>query len=154
MSDLNEVHLIGRVGRRGIAIKYTATGKAVAKFSVETRASYYDYERHSTEYHNVVAWQEEAIMIQGLKVGDSIEVFGRLTTRKWEKDGITRYTTEVVAREILIGGNRNDVQCGSREVTRAVPGVEQGPTRGNTEDMGTRNQTVDAATITDDDIPF
>jgi single-strand DNA-binding protein len=83
------VHLVGRLGRDA-EFKITKTGKGVCNASIATK--YKDF----TEWHKVVAWEAMADALKTYKKGQQIELFGRLATRSWEKDGAKQYTTEVV----------------------------------------------------------
>jgi len=86
----NEVHLAGTLVRDP-ELRYTPDGKSVASFTVATT-----YEKW-TEYHRCVAWEKQAGRLgEHFKKDSFIELKGRLRTRKWEKDGQKRYTTEVV----------------------------------------------------------
>ena len=96
---INQCNFIGRLGRDP-EIRYTQSGKAVASFSLacsERRGG-----EESTEWVNVVAWEKLAeICGQYLVKGSLAFISGRMQTRKWQdKDGGTRYTTEIVAREM------------------------------------------------------
>lgn len=64
-----------------------------------------------TEWHNIVAWRGLAdIAEKYIRKGTQIYVEGKLQTRSWEKDGIKRYTTEIVADSIELLGRRGDSQ--------------------------------------------
>ena len=96
---INQCNFIGRLGRDP-EIRYTQSGKAVASFSIacsEKRGG-----EETTEWVNVVAWEKLAeICGQYLVKGSLVFISGRMQTRKWQdKDGGTRYTTEIVAREM------------------------------------------------------
>ncbi|MEO1052022.1 MAG: single-stranded DNA-binding protein [Bacteroidota bacterium] len=100
MSGVNKVILVGRLGRDP-EVRHLENGAAVANFSVATSETYKDRnsgERvEQTEWHNVVLWRGLADVAEKyLKKGDMVYVEGKLRTRSWEKDGVTRYTTEVV----------------------------------------------------------
>ena len=108
---INQCNFIGRLGRDP-EIRYTQSGKAVASFSIacsEKRGG-----EETTEWVNVVAWEKLAeICGQYLVKGSLVFISGRMQTRKWQdKDGGTRYTTEIVAREMQMldsrgGGDRS-----------------------------------------------
>ena len=98
---LNKVMLIGRLGQDP-ELKYTQKGAAVLSMSIATNTSVKTQDgdkQDLTEWHRVVMWRKLAEMIaQYAKKGHRIYVEGRLATRSWEdKDGMKRYTTEVVA---------------------------------------------------------
>ena len=76
-------------------------GAVVANFTVATSESYKDKttgdKKEITEWHNIVLWRGLAEIAQKyLHKGDLVCVEGKLRTRSWEKEGVTRYTTEIV----------------------------------------------------------
>ena len=108
--DLNKVMLIGRTGK-DVELRYTQGGTAVANFSLATNEKYKDNAgeyQEKTEWHNIVVWGKLAeIAGEYLKKGSKAYFEGKLQTRKWDdKDGNTRYSTEVVAQDmIMLGGD-------------------------------------------------
>lgn len=109
---LNKVLLIGNLGRDP-EMRYTPSGRPVTTFSLATSRSWNtaDGERRSeTEWFNIVAWGSLAeICNQYLSKGQQVYIEGRLQTRRWEDDeGNKRSTTEVVAREMIMLGDRRD----------------------------------------------
>jgi len=148
--SVNKVILIGNLGKDP-ELKHTSSGTAVATMTVATNERFKDKTgewQDRTEWHNVVLWQRLAeIATEYLKKGRSVYVEGRLQTRSWEdKQGQKRYTTEIVASDlVLLGGGRGE-EGGSR-----------GPSRGSDFDQsaGEFDSAPSRATeITDDDIPF
>ena len=106
---INQCNFIGRLGRDP-ETRYTQSGKAVASFSLacsEKRGG-----EESTEWVNVVAWEKLAeIAGQYLTKGSLVFISGRMQTRKWQdKEGGTRYTTEIVAREMKMLDSKKDGQ--------------------------------------------
>ena len=104
---INQCNFIGRLGRDP-ETRYTQSGKAVASFSIacsEKRGG-----EETTEWVNVVAWEKLAeICGQYLVKGSLVFISGRMQTRKWQdKDGGTRYTTEIVAREMQMLSPRGE----------------------------------------------
>jgi single-strand DNA-binding protein len=109
---INKVILVGNLGRDP-EIRYTPSGMAVANFSIATTDRWKDKAsgemKERTEWHRIVAWGRLGeICGEYLSKGRQVYIEGRLQTRSWEKDGITRYTTEVVANEMKMLGNRGD----------------------------------------------
>ena len=118
---LNKVMIIGNLGRDP-EMRYTASGRPVTSFSVATSRAWTtpDGERHEeTEWFNVVAWGNLAETCkQYLAKGQRVYIEGRLQTRKWEdKEGVTKYSTEVVANEMIMLSER-------REATGNLPPQE------------------------------
>ena len=110
--SLNKVSLIGNLGKDP-ELKYTPSGVAVATFSIATSESWKDKDgnaQEKTEWHNIVAWRKLAeICGEYLKKGKKVYIEGKLQTRNYEKDGIKRYVTEIVADQLIMfdsgGGN-------------------------------------------------
>jgi single-strand DNA-binding protein len=110
---LNKVMVIGNLGRDP-EMRYTPSGRPVTTFSVATSRSWHsaDGERHEeTEWFNVVAWGSLAeICNQHLRKGQQIYVEGRLQTRRWEdSEGNKHFTTELVAKEMIMLSDRRDI---------------------------------------------
>jgi len=123
--SLNKVMLIGRLGRDP-EMRYTPSGKPVTTFSLATSRSWNtaNGERHvETEWFNVVAWGNLAeICKQYLAKGSQVYVEGRLQTRHWDDaDGNKHSTTEIVANEMIMLGERRETTEG---VTEAETGEE------------------------------
>ena len=116
--SLNKVQVIGHLGADP-ELRYTANGVAVATFSVATNESYKndnDEWQERTEWHNIVAWRRLAeIAGEYLSKGRQVYIEGRLQTRSWEgQDGVKRYTTEIVVRDIILLGGRGDMPSTGR----------------------------------------
>src|SRR3954464_10646068 len=128
--SVNKVILVGRLGQNP-EVRYTPSGAAVANFSVATNESWTDksgQKQERTEWHRVVVWGKLAeLCSQYLSKGRQCYVEGRLQTRQWQdKDGQTKYTTEVQAQTVqFLGG-----QAGER------PAREMGNGMSNGADMG------------------
>jgi single-strand DNA-binding protein len=101
---LNRVMLIGNLGRDP-EMRFTANGSAVTTISVAVNRNFSGEgdRREETEWFRVVAWNKLAELVQSyLQKGQRVYVEGRLSTRSWEgQDGQRRYTTEVVANQVL-----------------------------------------------------
>lgn len=112
MSGVNKVILVGRLGKDP-EVRHLENGATVANFSMATSETYKDRttgeRKEQTEWHNVVLWRGLAEVVEKyVKKGDQIYVEGKLRTRSWEKDGVTRYTTEVVGDNMtMLGGGSN-----------------------------------------------
>ena len=100
--SLNKVMLIGNLGNDP-EVRSTQDGRSLCTFSIATTESWKDKNsgerRDKTEWHRIVIFNEGLVRIaeQYLKKGSKVFLEGQLQTRKWEdKDGIEKYTTEVV----------------------------------------------------------
>ncbi len=119
--------LVGRLGKDP-EVRHLENGATVANFSIATSETYKDRQtgerREQTEWHNVVLWRGLAEVAEKyVKKGDMIYVEGKLRTRSWEKDGITRYTTEVVGDNMtMLGGGNSGGMQGSNSQS---PSMEQ-----------------------------
>jgi len=102
MASVNKAIIIGNVGSDPES-RDTANS-TVCNFSVATSEKFNDKEQ--TEWHRVVAWGKTAEACQRyLSKGSSVYIEGRIQTRQWEKDGQTKYTTEIVAQRVqFLGG--------------------------------------------------
>jgi single-strand DNA-binding protein len=107
VASVNKVILVARLGADP-EIRYTAGGQAVATLRVATNewSGTGDNREERTEWHRVVVWGKLAERCnEYLKKGRQIYLEGRLQTRSWEKDGIRRYSTEIVANTVqFLGG--------------------------------------------------
>jgi single-strand DNA-binding protein len=108
---INKVILVGNLGRDP-EIRYTPSGMAVANFSIATTDRWKDKAsgemKERTEWHRIVAWVALGDL-RRVPVQRQAGIYRRPTPNPVvEKDGITRYTTEVVANEMKMLGNRGD----------------------------------------------
>lgn len=106
---LNKTMLIGNLGA-DVETRYTKSEVAVANFRVATTEKWKDAQgnqQEATEWHRIVAFGRLAeICSEYLVKGSKVYIEGRSQTRKWEDtSGITRFTTEIIAREMkMLGG--------------------------------------------------
>jgi len=111
MSTLrNKVQLIGNLGNNPEIITLDS-GKKLAKFSIATNENYKNAKGEKvadTQWHNVVAWNKTAEIIERyLEKGNEVAIEGKLTSRSYEtKEGEKKYITEVVANEVLMLGGK------------------------------------------------
>ena len=118
MSSVNKAIVLGNLGRDP-EIKYTQSGGAVCSFSVATNERWKDkggQDQERTEWHRVVAWGKLAeLCAEYLAKGRTVYIEGRIQTREWQdKQGEKRYTTEIVAREVVFLGGKGERQESSR----------------------------------------
>ncbi|UXX81235.1 single-stranded DNA-binding protein [Reichenbachiella carrageenanivorans] len=101
----NNVQLIGRLGNDP-ELRTFDSGKRMTSFSMATNETYYNNSGEKvtdTQWHNIVAWGKKAEIIDGyLKKGSEIALQGKLVNRKYEKDGVTKYITEINLNELLM----------------------------------------------------
>jgi single-strand DNA-binding protein len=149
MSGVNKAILVGHLGADP-EMRHTQSGTAVATFRVATTERYNDRSgerQERTEWHRVVTWAKLAeICNTYLKKGKQVYIEGRIQTRQWEdQSGATRYTTEIVANNMVMLGRAGDSADGSSQQYSQEPvGQESGPAGGSGGGGGSD----------DDDLPF
>lgn len=114
MASLNKTSLIGYLGQDP-EIRYMPDGTAIAQLSLATTETWKNKnsgeKQEHTEWHRVIVYRRLAeICGEYLKKGAQIYIEGKLRTRKWQdKNGVDRYSTEIIADEMkMLGGNRGD----------------------------------------------
>lgn len=148
MAGVNKVILLGRLGADP-EVRSLESGVKVSSIRLATTERYKDkngVQQESTEWHNVVLWRGLAdITEKWLKKGDQVYIEGRIKTRKWtDKDGIDRYTTDIVANELtMLGGSSGGSSSGGQ--SQSAPSAQQNqvnePQASSLDDI-------------DDDLPF
>jgi single-strand DNA-binding protein len=152
MSGVNKVILVGRLGKDP-EIRNLENGASVANFTMATSESYKDKttgdKKEVTEWHNIVLWRGLAdIAAKYLHKGDMIYVEGKLRTRSWEKEGVTRYTTEIIGDNMtMLSTQRSGNGGGGNYERSAAPQYSGGASQ--TEEFKTSGD--NSAT---DDLPF
>jgi single-strand DNA-binding protein len=112
MASVNKVILLGNLGRDP-ETRYTTGGDAVTNLRIATSEQWKDKsgeKQEKTEWHTVVLFGRQAeIAGEYLKKGRSVYIEGRLQTRKWtDKEGVEKYSTEVVADRMQLIGGRSE----------------------------------------------
>lgn len=123
---LNKVQLIGRVGKDP-EVRYSTNGDAIANFTVATSERYKDKQTgeavEKTEWHNVSAFRRLGEIVgEYVKKGALIYIEGKIQTREYEKDGVKRYATSIIASEMkMLGGkDGNQQQCQSNQAKQSA----------------------------------
>ena len=111
MSSLNQCNFIGNVGK--IETRFMPNGEAVTNLSLACNETWKDKageKQEKCEWVNAVIYRKLAEVAEKyVKVGSQLFISGKMTTRKWEKDGVTRYTTEIIVNEMtMLGGKREE----------------------------------------------
>src|SRR5947209_16352766 len=129
--SLNKVMLIGNLGNDP-EVRSTTGGNRVATFSLATSRSWNDAggtKQEKTEWHRCVVWNTKSsqladIVEKYVKKGDKLYVEGRIEYRQWQdKDGQTRYSTEINVRElIMLGGGSGAGRSGGEFESEAGNG--------------------------------
>lgn len=114
MASLNKVMIIGGLGRDP-EVSYTQTGNCIAKIAVATTETWNDKQtgekKEKTEWHRVTFFGKQAETIgRWMSKGKQIFVEGKLQTSSYEKDGVTRYSTDIIASSFQFVGSKSDNQ--------------------------------------------
>jgi len=163
--SLNKVMLIGNLGNDP-EVRSTAGGNRVATFSLATSRTWNDAagsKQEKTEWHRCVVWNSKAsqladIVERYVKKGDKLYVEGRIEYRQWQdKDGQTRYSTEINVRELIMlgaprggGAADTDGESASQRPSRA-PAAQKAKTAAGGDDF---EDFPGALEDEDDDLPF
>ena len=131
MASVNKVTLIGNLGRDP-EVRYAPSGSAICNVAIATSRSWKDKtsgeRQEETEWHRVVFYDRLAeIAGEYLKKGKSVYIEGRLKTRKWtDKDGVEKYTTEIIAQEMtMLGGREGGGGGGGGDESYSEPSTQR-----------------------------
>ncbi len=166
MASVNKVILIGNLGRDP-EVRYAPSGSAICNVTIATSRQWKNKDsgerQEETEWHRVVFYDRLAeIAGEYLKKGKSVYVEGRLKTRKWtDKDGVEKYTTEIIAQEMTMlggreggggggGGGMSDEGGGGAPAARSAPPASRAPAPAGKAPAKSNTGFDDM----DDDIPF
>lgn len=139
--SVNKVILVGNVGQDP-EVKYTPSGVPVARVSLATNERFKgnnDQWQDRTEWHSIVAWQRLAeIVCEYVRKGTKLYIEGKLQTTSWQdrQSGEKKYRTEIVARDLVLLGSRENGHNTAAVRSSRDPDAEAAPA------------------IVDDDIPF
>ena len=170
MASVNKVILVGNLGRDP-EVRFMPNGEAVCNFSIATTENWKDksgVKQEKTEWHNIVMYRKLAeIAGEYLKKGRPVYVEGRLQTRKWEKDGVTRYSTEIVADSMQMWGGKDsggsnanydggmDQNGGNDDFNQSAPKPSNSQTAAKqTNNQQSTNKSSGNFDDFEDDIPF
>ena len=168
MASINKVILVGNLGQDP-EVKYMPSGGAVTNLSIATTDSWKDKstgeKRENTEWHRVVFFNRLAeIAGEYLRKGSQVYIEGNLRTRSWEDNGVKKYTTEIVAREMQMlgskGGGSSDFaprQGGAApQQSRSAPSQSRGEPQQASRPSQPEKQAQPPQSFDnfDDDIPF
>lgn len=155
--SLNKVTLIGNLGADP-EIRSTSNGSRVATLSLATGRQWKNQsgeKQEKTEWHRVIFWSSKFNNVvdtveKYCKKGDKIYVEGRIEYRSWQdREGQTRYTTEIIGNELLMLSGRGQTGDGESFGSPAKVGATAAPKKDeNFEDF------PEALDAEDDDLPF
>jgi single-strand DNA-binding protein len=140
MSGINKVILVGHLGKDP-EIRHLEGGVAVASFPLATSETFNKDGRkvEQTEWHNIVMWRGLAdVAAKYLQKGKLVYIEGKIRTRSFEdREGIKKYTTEIVAENFTMLGRKSDFDdAPQRPAAKTDSGV------------------TDFGAAADDDLPF
>lgn len=140
MAGINKVILVGNLGKDP-EVRTLENGAKVANFTLATSESYKNREGQrvtQTEWHNIVLWRGLAeIAEKFLRKGNQVYIEGKIKSRSWDdKDGIKRYTTEILGDNLTMLGSKRDAE----ESTPSTPTENAAPEANSSEEK--------------DDLPF
>lgn len=123
--SFNQAIIMGNL-TRDPELRTTPGGQQVASFAVATNRSWNDQasgeRKEAVEYHEIVAWGKLGeLAAQYLSKGRKVMLVGRLQTQSWEKDGIKRQRTEIVASDINFLDRPGDAPAGGGSYEGSSP---------------------------------
>lgn len=157
--SLNKVTLIGNLGADP-EVRSTQNGGRVATLSLATSRQWKGQDgnmQEKTEWHRIVLWNSNYAKLADIaekfcKKGDKLYVEGSIEYRSWQdREGQTRYTTEIRGNEIILLGGRNQGGEPYSATKAATAGAAAGGGKGKDDDFELPPDALDAE---DDDLPF
>ncbi|WP_205503470.1 single-stranded DNA-binding protein [Rufibacter psychrotolerans] len=161
MASINKVILIGNLGKDP-EVRHLEGGVAVARFPLATSETFKDKNgerQERTEWHNIVVWRGLAEVAEKyVKKGQSVYIEGRIRTNSYQdKDGIQRYSTEIVADNMTMLGGRPEGGGAAQNgggYSNEAPAASVNTTSGNTGQGKGGNSRAAAYEEEPDDLPF
>jgi len=160
MASVNKVIVLGNLGKDP-EVRYTPNGSAVCNLRIATTRNWKSKDSgekmEETEWHSVVLYDRQAeIAGEYLKKGRPVYIEGRLKTRKWQdKEGVDRYTTEIVADSMqLLGGREGGGGSGAEDEASAAPRAPAAPRASAPAPSRASPKSSTGFDNMDDDIPF
>lgn len=154
MAGVNKAIILGRLGQNP-EISYTQSGLAVCKISLATSKKQKNGQE-VTQWHRCTAFDKAGELIaKYVSKGDMLYVEGEITYSQYEKDGVTKYSTDIIVREFNFIGSGGGKQDGSQN-TQQGGGYQgnQGPNSQHYQGPSSPGMTGGSKPIPDDDIPF
>jgi single-strand DNA-binding protein len=161
MASVNKVIVLGNLGKDP-EVRYTPSGAAVCNLRIATTRNWKNKDSgermEETEWHSVVLYDRQAeIAGEYLKKGRPVYIEGRLKTRKWQdKEGVDRYTTEIVADSMQLLGGREGAGGASGDEEASAPRASAPAPRASAPAPAARSAPKSSTGFDnmDDDIPF
>ena len=159
MASVNKVIIVGNLGRDP-ETRYMPSGDAMTNIAVATTDKWKDKatgeQKEATEWHRIAFFGKLAeIAGQYLKKGSQVYIEGKLRTRKWtDKDGIEKYSTEIIADSMQMLGSRQGAGGGSAAMDDGSYGGGAPSRAPATASSGATAKRAPSIDDMDDDIPF
>ncbi len=156
--SVNKVILIGTLGRDP-EMRFLPNGNAVCNLNIATNEGYKDkntgQQVEKTEWHRISAFGRLAeVMGEYLKKGSKCYIEGKLETREYEKDGIKRYSTSIIANEMTMLDSRQQDSGSIGGYTAPAPQQAPAAPYGQPQAQPAQAQPSNSFDDFDDDIPF
>jgi len=159
MASVNKVIIVGNLGRDP-ETRYMPSGDAMTNIAVATTDKWKDKatgeQKEATEWHRIAFFGKLAeIAGQYLKKGSQVYIEGKLRTRKWtDKDGVEKYSTEIIADSMQMLGSRQGMGGGSAAMDdNGFGGSGAGSRSASSAPRAPAKQAPNLSDM-DDDIPF
>ena len=149
MASVNKCIFIGNLGKDP-ELRHMPSGDAQTTFSIACTETYKDKSgerKESTEWVRVVMFGKQAeIAAEYLKKGSSVYIEGRMQTRKWQKDGVDQYSTEIRADRMQMLGGKGGGQQQQQDDYQEAPAPQRAAPQSKA-----KSQDIEEL---DDDLPF
>ncbi len=134
---MNNVSLIGRL-TKDPELRNTADGTAVCSFSLAVRRGFKNANgEYDADFINCSAWRNTAEFVSKyFKKGQQVGICGQIRTRKWDDNGTTRYSTDVIAEKVDFVGKNSGTNESNSSANNDIGGLPLPPA------------------VDDDDLPF
>lgn len=152
--SVNKVTLVGNVSQDP-ELTYTPKGNALLKFNMATNHSVRNEAGEWSDipsFHRIVVWAKQAEYFGGtLKKGDKVYIEGRIEYGSYEKDGIKRYTIDIVAKDVITMANKGQMadSGGNSGSSAPVPKKKAAVKKNDAKKSSAKQEEVNV-----DDIPF
>ena len=108
--SINRASILGNVGKN-IEYRVTLTGHKICTFSIATSEKFKNHNGElveATEWHHIETWDKLAdIANQYLRKGSKVYIEGKMKTESYEKEGITKHITKIIALDIILFNNES-----------------------------------------------
>jgi len=138
MKGINKVILVGHLGKDP-DVQYLEGNICLAKFPLATSDSYKDKSGNKidqTEWHNIVLWRGLAeIAEKYVRKGSFVYLEGKIETRSYEKDGVTKYYTQIVGRNLMMLDKKGEspIESEPKDIAEQADNISPAPEHSESE---------------------